>query len=77
MLLNIVSIYERYQIMADKLFKCSNLITTSDDGYQVSGEESWVIDQAADHVVEEHGWLDSPQVRQDIQKSLVDVSPST
>lgn len=76
MLLNIVSIYGKYQIMSDKLFKCSNLIPNSDDGYQVSGEETWVIDQATDHVVEEHGWFDSPQVRKDIQKSLVNADPS-
>ena len=63
--------------MANKLFVCQKLIPNTVCPYQISGEESWVVDQAVDHVVEEHEWIDSPQVRQDIENVLVDVNPDS
>lgn len=58
----------------EKKFICANFIPDgSDDGFVVQGEEDYVIQAATDHVVEEHEWIDSPQLREDIKNSLVEV----
>ena len=66
--------------MAQKKFSCDNYMaiygdgTTTNDGYTVTGEEDWVIEEADAHLVHEHGNEDTPQLRKDITASLTDVS---
>ena len=59
----------------EKKFICANFIPQPDNvcDYVVQGEEDYTIQAAVDHVVEEHEWIDSPQLREDIKNSLVDV----
>lgn len=53
-----------------KTFICSSF-TNSSCTYTNTGVEDLVIGEADDHLVEEHGFVDSPQLRKDIQNSLV------
>jgi hypothetical protein len=62
--------------MPEKQFICSNYISASTDGYEASGEEFWVIEQAVDHLMHEHGNEDSPELREEVKASLVDVPPN-
>ncbi len=62
--------------MAQKQFICANFITSSLDAFTITGEEDWVIEQAVDHLMHEHGSEGSPQLREDIKASLIDV-PAT
>jgi predicted small metal-binding protein len=66
------------KMTSEKKFICANFIPQSDNpcGFEVQGEEDFVIQAAVDHVVEEHEWIDSPQLREDIKNSLVDVVPA-
>lgn len=64
--------------MAQKLYACANFpkVTTTCP-HTVTGEESVVIDKAADHVVHEHGLEDTPNLRGEIKASLIDVPPGS
>lgn len=61
--------------MAQKKFICLKFMTSSTDGYNVTGEEDWVIEQAVNHLVHEHGNEDTPQLRVDVKASLIDPPP--
>ena len=56
-----------------KLFECSVFNPGVACTYSVTGEEDPVVDQAINHEINEHGFDDSPQLRQDISRSLIDV----
>lgn len=56
-----------------KKFECRNFDPSLDCGYSVTGNEEYVINEADGHIVEEHGYQDSPSLRQQIKDSLVDV----
>jgi len=55
-----------------KLFKCSVFNPDVSCEYSVSGEESTVIEDAASHEIQEHNYEDTPELREDIRKSLID-----
>jgi hypothetical protein len=55
-----------------KLFECMLFNPNTDCPYTVSGEEEYVIDQAASHELVEHGIEDTPETREKIKKSLID-----
>jgi hypothetical protein len=65
--------YLKLNIMK-KQFICSVFNPTTTCTYQVTGDEATVIDAATNHVVEEHGYQDSPGLRQQISDSLITVS---
>ena len=54
-----------------KKFVCQNFVTVP-CAYVNTGNEDEVVNQATDHVVKEHGYEDTPQLREDIRASLVD-----
>jgi len=56
-----------------KKFICSNFSTISTCAFEVTGDESYVIKTATNHVIEEHGYQDSPAIQQQIADSLIDV----
>ena len=56
-----------------KIFTCSNFQPNPSCEFTTQGEENEVIEIAADHVVAEHGFMDSPKLREDIKISLADV----
>jgi len=59
--------------MALKTYTCANFPAGSAScPYTETGEEDWVIEQAVDHLMAEHGSEDNPQLREDIKASLVD-----
>ena len=55
-----------------KLFKCNVFNPDVSCNFNCSGEENTVIENAVNHEVTEHGYEDSPQLREDIRKSLID-----
>jgi len=58
-----------------KQFKCSvfNSTAATTCTYEVTGDEAYVINEADKHVIEEHGYQDSPSLKQQISDSLLDV----
>ena len=59
--------------MSQMKFVCSNFnpTTPAPCSYEVVDEESVVIGIATDHEVIEHGYQDTPALRQQIKDSLV------
>jgi len=55
-----------------KKFICSNFNPAAVCVYEITGEEEFVIEEADRHVIEEHGYQDSPGLREQIRDSLVD-----
>jgi len=55
-----------------KLFECLIFRPEYDCPYTVSGEEGYVIDEAAQHEMNEHNIEDTPETRQKIKDSLID-----
>lgn len=55
-----------------KLFKCSVFNPDAKCDYSVSGDESTVVEEASQHEIDEHNYEDTPQLREDISKSLID-----
>jgi len=59
-----------------KKYACENFHQISAPcTFSVTGEEDTVIQEAVDHAMEEHGFMDSPQLREDIKACLIDVPP--
>lgn len=54
-----------------KKFTCGNFQPTPCP-FTAEGTEAEVTEIAADHVIAEHGFMDSVQLREDIQNSLTD-----
>jgi hypothetical protein len=59
-----------------KKFICTNFNQAAICSYEVSGDEEHVIGEADRHVIEEHGYQDSPGLREQIRDSLVELNPS-
>jgi predicted small metal-binding protein len=55
-----------------KFFICSSFISGGTCEYTESANEEDVISKAVDHLINEHGLIDSPKLREDIRNSLVD-----
>ncbi len=55
-----------------KLFECQIFRPEGDCSYTVSGEEGYVIEEAAGHELREHEIEDTPETRQKIKESLLD-----
>jgi hypothetical protein len=60
--------------MADKKFICKNFNDSTDCPYEITEDESIIVNTATDHEVEEHGYQDSPILRKQISDSLVPAS---
>ena len=62
--------------MAKMTFLCSKFNKNPDSScaFQVTDDESVIVQEATDHEVEEHGYQDSPSLRQQITDSLVPAS---
>jgi len=58
-----------------KTFICQNF-SSLPCAFTVTGEEDCVIQEAEDHVCKEHGYVDTPQLKQEISDSLVDANPT-
>jgi predicted small metal-binding protein len=56
-----------------KLFICNDFQTQVICNYKCEGPNDEVINSAVDHVVTIHNMEDSPQLREDIEKSLKNV----
>ena len=56
-----------------KLFECLIFRPEGDCLYTVSGEEGQVIEDAAGHELTEHNIEDTPETRQKIKESLIDL----
>lgn len=56
-----------------KEFQCSLFRPENDCPFTVSGEEGEVIGKAAAHEVIEHGFEDTPEGREKIKESLIDI----
>jgi hypothetical protein len=56
-----------------KLFVCNDFQNLVICPYTNEGAYDRVMNSAVDHVVEKHNMEDSPQLREDISKSLIDV----
>lgn len=65
-----------------KQFICSTFLqkyypnVAPSDPYTCEGEVDWVIEQGTDHLTENHGFGDSPELRQQVTDSLVDYIPA-
>lgn len=55
-----------------KLFKCSVFNPEVECEYSISGDETTIVEEAAVHEITEHSYEDTPQLREDIRKSLID-----
>jgi hypothetical protein len=62
--------------MAQKKFECSKFNPASLCDYSITGEEDYVINEATDHELREHAYMDSPELREEIKLTLVDVGDS-
>ncbi len=56
-----------------KLFECMLYNPNTDCPYTVSGEEEYVVEEAARHELVEHGMEDTPENREKIRESLIDI----
>ena len=56
-----------------KLFVCNNFQSLEICSYTYEGVNDDVVSTATDHVVQLHNMEDTPQLREDIEKSLTDV----
>lgn len=56
-----------------KLFVCNNFQSLEICSYTYEGVNDDVVNTATDHVVQLHNMEDTPQLREDIEKSLTDV----
>lgn len=59
--------------MAKKYVDCSEKPNIANCTLMISGEEEEVVRAAAEHAVSVHGESDSPELRDEIRKSLKDV----
>jgi hypothetical protein len=57
-----------------KQFKCKVFNPDATCTFTVTGDEKSVVEQASAHEVAEHGFEDTPQLRNEIIDSLVDVN---
>ncbi len=53
-----------------KIFKCSKFNPAVNCTYTVLGDTEFVVLEADRHVIEEHGYQDSPGLREQIRESL-------
>jgi len=66
-----------------KQFSCPNYLAAYypnipvSDAYTVTGDKDWVIDQGIDHLVHEHEFSDTPELRQQVSDSLTDYNPGS
>lgn len=58
--------------MARKVADCRKFPSEMNCTLTISGEEKEVIRAAAEHAVSVHGHRDSPELREDIRKTLTD-----
>lgn len=56
-----------------KLFKCSVFNPDASCDYSISGDENTIVEDAVRHEMDEHNYEDTPQLREDIRNSLIDV----
>lgn len=56
-----------------KKFDCIVFDPSTGCAYSITGDEEYVINEADTHLVVEHGYQDSPLLRQQIKDSLTDV----
>ncbi len=62
--------------MALMKFVCNNFnpSSTAPCPYEIIDDDTVIVQEATDHEVEEHGYQDSPALRQQISDSLVPAS---
>ena len=59
-----------------KFYICTNFNPDYTCGFEIKGEEAKVIEDACQHLIEEHGFMDSPQLKIDISNVLIDIDPT-
>jgi predicted small metal-binding protein len=63
--------------MPRKVIDCRNYPSESNCSLAISGEEEEVVRAATEHAVSVHGATDSPELREEIRRSLTDESTIT
>jgi hypothetical protein len=57
-----------------KSFDISNYFKSHKYEFSISGDADYVIDEAVRYLIEEHGFMESPVLRNRVYNSLTDVN---